>query len=484
MTVPLDAHADRPVLVVGAGPAGLTAALTLARAGLPVVLAEASDGLGGIARTVERDGYRFDVGGHRFYTTLPEIRALWDELLGRDMLVRERRSRILYRGRAYDYPLSAAGALRGIGPVEAARIVASYAAARLRPRRPERSIADWFTNHFGRRLFETFFRSYTEKVWGLPCEAIGAQWAAQRVKGLDLRAALLDTLVRGIGRQRTLVTEFEYPRLGPGMLWERMAAAAEAAGARVLLRHRLTALDVTGGVVRRAALATPAGPAQLEIAGAISTIPLRDLVTAIAPAAGAPVAQAARELRYRDFLQVALILEGPDPVPDTWLYLHDRAIRAGRLQNFRAWSPALVPRADRACVGLEYFCDAGDALWSRGDDELATIAAEDLTALRLGPPPRVVAAHVVRVRDAYPVYDHGHAERVAMLRAGLAAYRGLVTAGRNGLHRYDNMDLAMWSGMRAARCLLGAQTDPWLEDGRGPAEPPPLVRRSTPSGAS
>ncbi len=450
-----------PVVVVGAGAAGLAATLLLARARRPVLVAERADGVGGLARTVERDGYRFDLGGHRFFTRVPEVRALWQEMLGADLLVRRRRSRILFHGRAFDYPIGAGGALAGLGLAESARVLLSYLAARARPIRPEASLADWLVNRFGRRLFETFFRPYTEKVWGMPCEAIGAQWAAQRIRGLSLSAAVVDALRRGSGGQRTLATEFHYPRLGPGMLWDRMRAAAEAAGADFRLGHRLVRLRHDGGAVRRVELEGPSGPVALDASHVVATIPLRDLVAALDPAPDPGVARAAAALRYRDFLVVALVLEGPDPFPDTWLYLHDPGVRAGRVQNFRAWSPDLVPDPARSCLGFEYFCSAGDDLWRRPDPDLVEMALADLAALGLARPGRLVRGHVVRVRDAYPVYGEDFARRLHEIRAGLAPIANLHVAGRNGMHRYNNMDHSILTGFVAARNVLGEAGDPW-----------------------
>lgn len=443
-----------PVVVIGGGPAGLAAGLALVRAGRPVTVVEREDGVGGIARTIERDGFRFDIGGHRFLTRIPEIQALWDELLGPDFLVRERRSRILFRGRLFDYPLKARSALLGLGPVEGARMVASFLAARVRPVRPEETLDAWVVNRFGRRMFETFFRPYTEKVWGMPCEQIGAEWAAQRIAGLSLGAALADMLRRGAGGQRTLSTRFLYPRLGPGMLWARMRDRIEAGGGRVLLGTRLAAIRHDSGAVREVIVDGPGGARALRASGVVSTIALRDLVPSLAPALPAGAAIAARGLRYRDFLQVALVLEGPAPFPDTWLYVHDPALRAGRVQNFGAWSPELVPSPDRACVGVEYFCAAGDELWRMDDGELVGLAAHELG--RLGPfrPGRVVAGHVIRMRDAYPVYDGQHRARVDAILAALGRLENLRLAGRNGMHRYDNMDEAMRSGLAAARSLV------------------------------
>jgi protoporphyrinogen oxidase len=316
-------------------------------------------------------------------------------------------------------------------------------------------------NHFGRRLFETFFRPYTEKVWGMRCEEIGAQWAAQRIRGLSLGAALADMVRRGSGGQRTLVTRFRYPRLGPGMLWERMRERIEASGGRVVLGSRLVEIRHDSGAIREVVVEGPSGAVSLAARSVVSTIPLRDLVPALVPALSPEVADAARAMRYRDFVQVALVLDGPDPFPDTWLYLHDPDVRAGRVQNFRAWSPELVPSADRSCVGVEYFCSVGDDLWRRPDGELVALAEEELGRLGLSGRRRVVTGHVVRMRDAYPVYDARHLSHLETIRRGLAGIRSLHVAGRNGMHRYNNMDDSILAGLVAARNILRGARDSW-----------------------
>jgi protoporphyrinogen oxidase len=445
------------VHIAGAGPAGLTAALALTRRGVPVRVWEAGDQVGGIARTVEREGYRFDLGGHRFFTKVPEVREIWEKVLGDELLTRPRRSRIYWNGRFLDYPLRGADVARKLGPVELPRVAASYAVAAMRPRGGELTFEDWVVRRFGRRLFELFFRTYTEKVWGVPTSELRAEWAAQRIRNLSLREAARDALRSGRGTEVTsLIREFRYPRLGPGQLWEAMAAEVRDGGGRVELGTPVDGVVVAGGRV----VAVRAGGTEHAARALISSAPLAE-----APRlAGAPgdVRDAAAGLRFRDFLTVALVVDGADPFPDTWVYVHDPGVRVGRIQNFRAWSPAMVPDPDRTCLGMEYFCFRGDDLWTAPDERLVALAAREAATLGLIAEDRVVRGHVVRVPRAYPIYDARTAARVAAVRDWADGVAGLVQVGRNGLHRYNNMDHSMLTALRAVENVLdGAGHDVW-----------------------
>jgi protoporphyrinogen oxidase len=424
---------------------------------------EATGQVGGLARTEVRDGYRFDLGGHRFYTKSPEVEALWLELLGPELLLRPRLSRIYWRGRFIDYPLRAGDVVRKVGPAEVVRSGASYLAARLRPHRDAESFEDWVTQRFGRRLFELFFRSYTEKVWGVPTSEIRAEWAAQRIRGLSLWRAARSALGAGSGELRSLIEEFHYPRLGPGQMWEVMATEIERHGGAVLLDSPVSAIRLGPG----GAGEVEAGGRALPAAGVISSLPLRTLAGLVEPAAPPAVLEAAAGLRYRDFITVALVIEGEDPFPDNWIYVHDPGVRVGRIQNFRAWSPDLVPDHGRACIGLEYFCFEGDEVWRAGDAELVEQASAELARLGLARG-EVVTGHVVRVPKAYPIYDSGYESRLGTLRAWLDGLAGLQQVGRNGLHRYNNSDHSMLTAMRAVENLCdGAAHDIWAVNADG-----------------
>ncbi|MEQ1728961.1 MAG: NAD(P)/FAD-dependent oxidoreductase [Vicinamibacterales bacterium] len=459
---PLRVEADRPVVVVGAGPAGLTAAYELVRRQAPVVVCDGDHQVGGLSRTVCQGGFRFDIGGHRFYTKSEPVLEMWREVLGNEFLRRPRLSRIFYRGRFFDYPLKPLNVLFGLGAWESVRVLLSYAWATVHPVRPEVSFADWVSNRFGRRLYRIFFETYTEKVWGIPPSTIGAQWAAQRIKGLSLASAVRHMLFPARGKTaRTLIEEFDYPRFGPGMMWEAVAERIEAAGGRIRLESWVSALHHADGRIVSVDIERGGQREPVPAGHVISTMAIRDLVNALVPAPPSAVLDAARRLKYRDFLTVALVLDSPDVFPDNWIYIHDESVRVGRIQNFKNWSPEMVPHLRQTCLGLEYFCFEGDGLWSMSDADLVALATRELRQLGLSGTGPVTEGYVVRARKAYPVYDEGYMDALRAVRAYLETFENLQLVGRNGMHKYNNQDHSMLTAMLAVRNLYGEQHDLW-----------------------
>jgi len=459
-------QAAKQTVVAGAGPAGLTAAWVLAKRGvLPLVL-EADAQVGGLARTAEYKGFRFDIGGHRFFTKVGVVQKLWRSMLGPEMLTRPRLSRIYYGGKFFDYPLKPMNALRGLGVWNAFLVLLSYLWIQVRPIRPEVSFEDWVSNRFGRRLYRIFFKTYTEKVWGIPCNKIGAQWAAQRIKGLSLFTAVVNMLLRGVRRPggekqiKTLIEEFEYPRLGPGMMWEAFHADVERMGGRVLLEAPVQRIEHDG----KAIVAVEYGRSsrtRVEVDRFVSTMPLREVVQKLSPPAPDHARAAAERLAYRDFLTVALIIDAPTLFPDNWIYVHDPRVKLGRIQNFKNWSPDMVPDQRLTCLGLEYFCFEGDGLWTMSDADLVTLGAREIAAIGLLGGGKVIDGTVVRMPKAYPVYDEGFEAALAVVRDYLSTFENLQVAGRNGMHKYNNQDHSMVTAMLAAQNLLGEHHDVW-----------------------
>jgi protoporphyrinogen oxidase len=449
-------------VIIGAGPAGLTAAYELSKGGGAATVLESGPHCGGLARTEQYKGYRFDIGGHRFYTKVAAVEKLWHELLGDDFLLRPRLSRIYYDGRFFKYPLEPMDAVLGLGAWQATACLLSFAWAQVFPMRPERTLDAWISNRFGRRLFETFFKSYTEKVWGMSCHEIDADWASQRIRGLDIVSLMKHMLLprrEGNGSvPKTLIDAFHYPRLGPGMMWEACAARIREMGG--LVKHGARVERIRWETGRVIGLETADGRV-FEGANFISTMAIKELMEAFDPAPPVEVLEAARGLRYRDFMTVALILKQPEVFPDNWIYIHSPAVKVGRIQNFKNWSAEMVPATDSTCLGMEYFCNEGDELWSMSDAELIGLGTRELRQLGIGGTGAVADGVVLRDRKAYPVYDDSYKRHLVVIREFLEQVPNLQLVGRNGMHHYNNQDHSMLTGMMAARNILGASYDTW-----------------------
>jgi protoporphyrinogen oxidase len=461
-------------IVIGAGPAGLTGAYTLAKHGRDVLVLEQDETyVGGISRTASYKGFLFDIGGHRFFSKSKEIVDLWNELLPDDFLDRPRLSRIYYRDKFYAYPLKAFEALKNLGLVESALCVASYAYAKALPVTAPRSFHQWVRNQFGERLFGIFFKTYTEKVWGMSCDEISADWAAQRIKGLSLGAAVVDGLKRSLrrgkraasgGTAKTLIESFRYPRRGPGMMWEAAARKMQKLGGRLLMGRKVERLayDETTRLWTVSVVSADGAAESYRARHVLSSAPLREVMNALEPK---PLSLFnARALQYRDFLTVVLIGRPQTELPDNWVYIHDPSVQVGRVQNFKSWSPEMIADGVSTCLGLEYFCFEGDGLWNAADGDLVALAKAEIDKIGLMNAADVYDACVVRQPKAYPVYDEAYAENVKAIRLEIATrFPTLHPIGRNGMHKYNNQDHAMMTGMLTALNIVAGRTvyDVW-----------------------
>ena len=466
--LPADPARGTPdVVIIGAGPAGLTAAYILAtRYGITSTILEADTQVGGISRTVERDGWRFDIGGHRFFTKVKEVEDLWHEILpDEDFMLRPRMSRIYYDGKYYDYPLKASNALRNLGLWEAVLCVGSYLWARVKPPKNKDTLEGWIASRFGWRLYNHFFKTYNEKLWGVPVNKLPADFAAQRIKNLSLSKAVLNSVLPKRNQKdiTSLIEEFQYPKYGPGMMWERCRDLVEAKGCKVVMNTRVVGIKHEGGkAVSVVAQSRDGARTEYPCDHVVSSMPISQLLKTMDPPASETARRAAGDLRYRDFLTVALVVPEEYSFPDNWIYVHAREVQVGRIQNFGSWSPYLV-KEGRTCLGLEFFVFEGDETWTKPDDQLIEQGKRELGILGLVDPAKVEAGYVVRMPKAYPFYDEYYKANVAKIVEWLDECASNVhPVGRNGMHRYNNQDHSMYTAMLTAENIAtGSDHDVW-----------------------
>ena len=447
------------IIIVGAGPAGLTAAWEAEKFGYKTLILESTSQVGGISRTVERDGWRFDIGGHRFFTKVDLVNKIWDEILDKDdFLLRPRMSRIYYKKKFFDYPLKPLNALSNLGLFESIACVISYIFVRIFPPKDQNNFENWVAARFGWRLYNIFFKTYTEKVWGIEANKIGSDWASQRIKNLSLSKAILNAFFKDKSDEviTTLIDEFKYPKFGPGMMWETAYSKLTNKGHKIVLNSKVKKIEKYDTNSYKVILES--GDV-FEAEHVITSMPLASLPSTIYPNEDKETKLSGESLKFRDFLSVALVLDVEDAFPDNWIYIHEPEVKVGRIQNYGSWSPYLI-KEGMTCLGLEYFVNENDNMWNSSDDDLIELAKRELEYLKIIDTGKIKNGYVVRMPKAYPVYDLEYQQNITVIRRWLENnHANIHPIGRNGMHRYNNQDHSMVAGVLTVRNILNKETN-------------------------
>ncbi len=459
--------ANKTTVVMGAGPGGLCSAYVLSKAHRPTMVLEKAPFVGGLARTIKRQTehgeFKFDIGGHRWFTKNDELNDLFREVVAEELLWVNRISRIYFDGRYVDYPLKISNALKAIGPITSARAVADYGRTRVTHRiKPVKieSMEDAYVDQFGPTLYKLFFQRYSEKVWGLPCDQMSGDWVSQRSKGMSLMTAVKDAVIPSKGKVVSLIDEFMYPRDGFGRFSERMADGITQMGNQIRLGTGVEKVHREGNRVTGLTVSTDAGTEFVEGDNFISSIPLTVLAQIMEPAAPAEVIEAAKKLTFRNIITVNLMLKKRQVTPDTWLYVHDRNILFGRFHEPKNWSPAMVPSDEYTSLVVEYFCSFGDHIWNMTEEQLVEQTVKHLIDdMGFITRDEVIDGFIIRAPRAYPSYVIGYEEPLAKIKAFIDGFENLQIIGRYGTFRYNNTDHSIETGLLAAKNILGEHHD-------------------------
>ena len=449
-------------IIIGAGPAGLGCAYELTKHNQLSQVIDMFSQPGGLCRTIDFNGYLFDIGGHRFLTKSNEIKDLWMEIMDKDLLHVRRLSRIYYAGKYFNYPLNFFDTVIKLGPVTSLMCFASYLKAKLLPFAARDSFEGWIIHAFGQRLYDIFFKTYTEKVWAVPCKDISSDWAMQRIKGLSLRVAVKNMFkIEGKTKPKTLAEEFLYPRTGPGEIYKRLENDLEKKGVTFSFGKKVIKVKCHDDKARNIVIYNPIDKTSEEksVEQLFTSMPLPELVQMIDPLPPKEILDAASRLNFRHFLVVNVILDEKDVFSDQWVYVHSPEVRMGRIQNYKNWSPAMVADTKKTSLGLEYFCNKDDDLWGMNDVDLVNYALSELDKLNIASRRNFINGFVVRYKNAYPIYSMGYKKDVDMIKNYLSRFSNIQTIGRAGLFRYDNSDHALLTGIYSARNFLGISSD-------------------------